>query len=58
MQPVALGCSAWPLALASALPRGVYRVVIRIDGAEWRPPAGLPRLQDEFGGEIGVVTIP
>lgn len=58
-QPVALGVQRdgrWRL--ASALPRGVYRVVIRIDGSEWRPPAGLPRLQDEFGGEIGVVTIP
>lgn len=44
--------------LPAVLPRGVYRVVMRVDGAEWRAPAGLQRLQDEFGGEVGVLTIP
>ncbi|MGH7712441.1 MAG: glycogen-binding domain-containing protein [Gemmatimonadaceae bacterium] len=43
--------------LPSALPPGVYRFMVRIDGAEWRPAYGIPRLQDDFGGEVGVVTI-
>lgn len=43
--------------LPSALPPGVYRVIIRVDGSDWRPPNGFPRLQDDFGGEVGVVTI-
>ncbi|MEW5917778.1 MAG: glycogen-binding domain-containing protein [Gemmatimonadota bacterium] len=43
--------------LPSALPPGVYRVIIRVDGADWRPPAGFPKLQDDFGGQVGVVTI-
>jgi Glycogen recognition site of AMP-activated protein kinase len=57
-QPVALirrRDGAW--SLPPALPPGVYRFMIRVDGAEWRPAAGLPRLKDDFGGEVGVVTI-
>ncbi len=46
---------AWQL--PPALPPGVYRFTIRVDGAEWRPAAGLPRLKDDFGGEVGVVTV-
>lgn len=56
-QPIALvrRNSGWRL--PEPLAPGVYRVMVRINGAEWRPVLGLPRLQDEFGGEVGVVTI-
>jgi hypothetical protein len=43
--------------LPTALPPGVYRVIIRADGADWRPPNGFPKLRDDFGGEVGVLTI-
>ncbi|MGQ0639726.1 MAG: glycogen-binding domain-containing protein [Gemmatimonadaceae bacterium] len=43
--------------LPSHLPPGVYRFVVRVDGSEWRPAYGLHRMQDDFGGEVGVVTI-
>ncbi|HJU74687.1 MAG TPA: glycogen-binding domain-containing protein [Gemmatimonadaceae bacterium] len=56
-QPVALERHNGVWRLPSVLPFGVYRIIIRIDGAEWRPPVGLPRLHDEFGGEVGVVTV-
>ena len=57
-QPIALVRQNGKWRLPEALAAGVYRVIVRVDGAEWRPPGGLPRLQDEFGGEVGVVTIP
>ncbi len=57
-QPIALVKRDGAWRLPEPLAPGVYRVIVRIDGAEWRPLAGLPRLQDEFGGEVGVVTIP
>lgn len=57
-QPIALVRHEGAWRLPDALPPGVYRVIVRINGGEWRPLLGLPRLQDEFGGEVGVVTIP
>lgn len=57
-QPIALARQGGKWRMPEALAAGVYRMIIRIDGAEWRAPSGLPRLQDEFGGEVGVVTIP
>ena len=37
---------------------GLHRVVLRFDGGRWVPPAGVPRVADDFGGESGVVTVP
>jgi len=56
-QPVQLvrGEGGWRT--QTVLPPGVYRFVVRLDGADWRPPAGLPHLQDDFGGQVAVVTI-
>ncbi len=57
-QPIALVRLNGAWRLPEALAPGVYRMIMRVDGGEWRPMLGLPRLQDEFGGEVGVVTIP
>ena len=46
----------WSLA-ARVLP-GPHRLLVRIDGGRWQPPANLPALDDEFGGRVGIVTIP
>ena len=58
-QPVALrqsGDDAWEAVLPIA--SGVHRLNIRIDDQKWTAPAGTTRLTDEFGGEVGIVTIP
>jgi len=57
-QPVALRRTAadvWEAVLH--IPRGVHRVNLRIDGGRWTAPAGTAHA-DEFGGEVGIVTVP
>jgi hypothetical protein len=56
-QPVTLVGRSGAWTLPQALAAGVYRFVIRVDGGDWRPANGLPRMRDDFGGEVGVVTI-
>lgn len=38
--------------------RGTHRVAIRIDGGKWIVPPNLPRVADEFGGDVGLVVVP
>jgi hypothetical protein len=40
------------------LSRGTYRFNIRIDGGNWIVPAGVSRLADEFGGDVGLLRVP
>lgn len=40
------------------IPPGPHRVAIRVDGGPWRVPPNLPRVADDFGGEVGIVTVP
>jgi len=57
-EPVSLTpgkASSWTVTLPIA--PGTYRFNIRIDGGEWLVPAGLLRLIDEFGGEVGLLTV-
>jgi len=37
---------------------GPHRVAIRVDGGPWRVPPNLPRVADDFGGEVGIVIVP
>lgn len=36
---------------------GTWRMSVRRDGRRWTAPPGLPVLHDEFGGEVGLVTV-
>ncbi len=47
---------AWELALASA--PGSHRLVVRVDGGAWRAPLNLPATPDDFGGTVGLLTVP
>lgn len=47
---------AWELAVH--VPPGPQRVAIRVNGSQWRAPANLTKVTDEFGGESGMVVIP
>lgn len=59
-EPISLtpaGAGAWVLAVQ--LPSGPHRLVVRVDGGAWTPPANLPTLDDDdLGARVGVVTIP
>lgn len=37
---------------------GTYRFNIRLDGGEWVVPAGVTRVKDEFGGDVGLLVVP
>lgn len=37
---------------------GTHRVAIRADGGDWVAPPNLPRVADEFGGEVGLLIVP
>lgn len=46
---------AWEARLTMA--PGTYRVSLRVDGADWTAPPGIPPRTDEFGGTSGVVVV-
>ena len=37
---------------------GTHRLMVRIDGGEWRPPANTPAVDDDFGGRVGLLVVP
>jgi hypothetical protein len=41
-----------------AIESGPHRIAIRIDGGEWAVPVNLPRVDNGFGGTVGVITVP
>ena len=51
------GGGAWTL--DTPVPSGPHRLIVRVDGGAWMPPANLPSLADEeLGVTAGIVTIP
>lgn len=44
--------------VTSPLAPGTYRFNVRLDGGEWMVPAGVTRLKDEFGGDVGLLVVP
>jgi hypothetical protein len=44
--------------LRTALPRGIYRLNVRVDGGPWLVPAGYAHLDDDFGGSVALLVIP
>jgi hypothetical protein len=55
---VALERSGSEWRLLRELPPGLHRLAVRIDGGEWIAPPGLPRATDDFGGFVGLITVP
>jgi hypothetical protein len=47
---------AWEL--DREVPSGVHRVVVRIAGGPWLVPSNLPATADDFGGMVGIITVP
>ncbi len=52
---VAAGWNRWEVVLP--LSPGLHRIAIRVDGGAWRAPPGLPKAEDDFGGEVGLLVV-
>ncbi len=37
---------------------GIYRVNVRVDGGRWTVPVGMTSVDDEFGGQVGLLVVP
>jgi hypothetical protein len=57
-KPVELERDGGVWRLVRAMTPGLHRIAIRIDGGEWIAPANLPRVTDELGGVVGLITVP
>lgn len=58
-QPIALAASgAGRYQYALALPAGVHRFNLRLDGGPWGVPLGAGFAADEFGGSAGILVVP
>jgi hypothetical protein len=57
-EPVALVRSGEVWALDRVVPSGVHRVLVRVDGGPWMVPLNLPAAADDFGGTVGIITVP
>jgi hypothetical protein len=57
-QPLPLAAAApglWTLTLQLA--PGVYRFNVRVDGGDWFVPPGVPAVDDDFSGRVGVIVV-
>ena len=56
--PVALTAGASGFERAFTLSAGTHHVVVRIDGAAWRPATNTPAVDDDLGGRVGLIVVP
>ena len=54
--PLEQSGDVWVARLAAS--PGSHHVVVRVDGGAWGPPSNLPRIDDDFGGRVGLLVIP
>ena len=57
-QPIALTRGATGFEGSAPVAAGSHRVLVRIDGAEWRPAANTPAVNDDLGGRVGLLVVP
>jgi hypothetical protein len=58
-RPIALapvGAGRWEVALR--VPPGPRRLNVRVDGGAWQVPAGVTRVVDGFGTDVGILVVP
>lgn len=55
--PVDVPLTGTRFILRVPLPPGNHRVAVRVNGGAWQSPVGLPRIDDELGGEVGLVVV-
>ena len=57
-QPVALekkGRDEWSVVVP--IPNGTHRMNVRVNQGNWGVPPGIPVLDDDFGGVVGVLVV-
>jgi hypothetical protein len=57
-EPVRLAAGASGFEREFTLTAGTHRVVVRIDGASWRPATNTPAVDDDLGGRVGLLVVP
>jgi hypothetical protein len=56
--PVTLTAGASGFERAFTVTAGTHRVVVRVDGAAWRPATNTPAVDDDLGGRVGLIVVP
>ena len=57
-EPVTLTLTGDVFSGVFALSPGSHRLVLRMDGGDWRPAANTPAVDDDFGGRVGLLVVP
>lgn len=57
-EPVALTIAPSGFEHTAAIGAGSHRILVRIDGGEWRPAANTPAVNDDLGGRVGLLVVP
>jgi hypothetical protein len=57
-EPVVLDRAGSAWTTERRLSPGLHRVALRINGGEWIAPANLPKVTDDLGGVVGLITVP
>jgi hypothetical protein len=57
-EPVVLSVTSSGFEHSAAIPAGTHRILLRIDGGEWRPAANTPAVNDDLGGRVGLLVVP
>ena len=57
-EPVTLTLTGDVFSGSFVLSPGSHRLVLRMDGGDWRPAANTPAVDDDFGGRVGLLVVP
>lgn len=57
-EPVTLTLTGDVFSGSFVLRPGTHRLVLRMDGGDWRPAANTPAVDDDFGGRVGLLVVP
>lgn len=57
-EPVTMTPAEGEFVVRIPLTTGPHRVLVRIDGGAWLPPANVPSVDDDLGGRVGLLVVP
>jgi hypothetical protein len=57
-EPVVLSVKPSGFEHPATIDAGTHRILVRIDGGEWRPAANTPAVSDDLGGRVGLLVVP
>lgn len=55
LQMIRRGRDQWDLLVP--MKNGIHHINMRIDGGKWIAPPGMPKMRDDFNGEVGVLVV-